>query len=252
MTEGAQMQPSDASPVIFLPGLLCDGLVWTSQLDALGDHAICSVAEYGTLDSLPAMAEAVLEWAPAQFAIVGHSMGGRVALEIYRRASERIRGLALFDTGYQALERGDAGERERAGRLGLVELARRSGTRAMGMQWVRGMVHPDRLDDAAVVGAILDKIERKAVAVFEAQQRALLARPDARDLLGEIRCPTLILCGRQDAWSPLSRHEEMQRLVPDSKLVVVEECGHMSTMERPVEVNGALQTWLTSTIDRRA
>jgi pimeloyl-ACP methyl ester carboxylesterase len=230
--------------VVLLPGLVCDSAAWTRQLTALQDRATCSVADYATLDSLPAMADLVLAQAPGELVLVGHSMGGRVALEVYRRARERVRGLALLDTGYEARPQDDAGERERVGRMELVELARRSGMRAMGRQWVRPMVHPDRLKDSALIDAILDMIERKTVAVFEAQQRALLTRPDATDLLPEIACPTLVLCGREDAWSPPARHEEMARRIPKSRLVVVERCGHMSTMERPDEVNAALAAWL--------
>ena len=173
-------------------------------------------------------------------------MGGRVALEVYRRARERVRGLGLFDTGYQAREQGPVGEREREQRMALVELARTRGIRAMGAQWVRGMVHPDRLNDAVLMDQILDMIERKSVAIFDAQQRALLARPDAGQLLREIHCPTLILCGREDAWSPLSRHQEMARKVGRAELAVIEQCGHMSTMERPDHLSAALARWLKS------
>jgi pimeloyl-ACP methyl ester carboxylesterase len=152
--------------------------VWQAQIAALADRADCSVADYGSLDSLAGMAQSVLEHAPAEFAVVGHSMGGRVALEVLRRAGECVRGLALLDTGYQARDSGDAGERERRERMELVDFARRSGMRAMGARWVRGMIHPDRLDDASLMDAILDMIEWKNVTVFEAQQRALLARPE--------------------------------------------------------------------------
>jgi pimeloyl-ACP methyl ester carboxylesterase len=234
--------------VVFLPGLLCDRAVWGSQLEALAGLAVCSVADYGVLDSLPAMAEAVLERAPSQFVVAGHSMGGRVALEVCRRASGRIRGLALLDTGYQPRPQGAAGEQERSERMELVEFARRSGMRAMGKRWVRPMVHPDRLGDTPLVDAVLDMVERKSADVFEAQQRALLARPDATRLLPGISCPTLVLCGRDDAWSPVTRHEEMARHIPGSEFVVVERCGHMSTMERPDEVSDALVRWLASSV----
>jgi pimeloyl-ACP methyl ester carboxylesterase len=232
--------------IVLLPGLACDRAAWAAQVAALQDRAACIVADYGVLDSLPAMADAVLAQVAGELAIAGHSMGGRVALEIYRRAPNRVRGLALLDTGYEARPQDDAGERERAGRMELVELARLRGMRAMAQQWVRPMVHPDRLRDSALMDTILDMFERKTVDVFEAQQRALLARPDATQLLSEIACPTLVLCGREDAWSPPARHEEMARRIAKSRLVVVERCGHMCTMERPDEVSAALGAWLTT------
>jgi pimeloyl-ACP methyl ester carboxylesterase len=232
--------------VVFLPGLACDRAAWASQIAVLEGRTTSSVAEYGALDSLPAMADAVLASAPPTFAVAGHSMGGRVALEIYRRARERVRGLALLDTGYEARPQDESGHREGAGRMALVDLARLRGMRAMGRQWVQPMVHPDRLGDTALIEAILDMMERSNPDAFEAQQRALLARPDATALLSEIACPTLVLCGREDGWSPPSRHEDMAQRIRGSELAIVERCGHMSTMERPQEVAASLQRWLAS------
>jgi pimeloyl-ACP methyl ester carboxylesterase len=114
---------------------------------------------------------------------------------------------------------------------------------AGGRRWARGMVHPARLD-TPVFEDILAMIERKTPEVFEAQIRALLDRPDARPVLQALRCRALLLCGRQDTWSPLERHEEMQGLVAGAELVVVEDAGHMTTMEQPQAVNQALLRWL--------
>jgi pimeloyl-ACP methyl ester carboxylesterase len=142
------------------------------------------------------------------------------------------------------LAAGEAGEREVAGRMALVEKARRQGMRAMGWEWLQGMVYPSRLSDAILVNAILDMIERKNADLFAAQTHALIHRPDATPLLGKIRCPTLCLCGQEDLWSPPRRHEEMGNLLERSSLTVVPYCGHMSTMERPAAVSAALRDWL--------
>ena len=115
--------------------------------------------------------------------------------------------------------------------------------RNMGQVWAHGMVHPSRVD-SPLFEQILDMIERKTPDVFEAQIEALLARPDARDTLKSITCPTLLLCGRQDAWSPLSRHEQMHTLLPGSRLAVIEEAGHFAMMEQPEAVSRALQDWM--------
>jgi pimeloyl-ACP methyl ester carboxylesterase len=102
----------------------------------------------------------------------------------------------------------------------------------------------DRLADKALMNAILDMIERKSADIFAAQINALLGRPDATDLLPQITCPTLLLCGREDSWSPLARHEQMVELMPRATLKVIADCGHMSTMERPAAVAEAVQSWL--------
>lgn len=230
--------------LLLLPGLLCDETVWTAQCADLGGIADCRVPVYRTLASIEAMAEQVLATAPSDtFAMAGHSMGGRVALEVIRRAPERVLRLALLDTGFQALAAGDAGAKERAGRYQLLERARAEGMRAMGEQWARAMVRPERIDDP-VFEAILQMIARNTPEMFESQIRALLARPDATALLPLIGCPVLLLCGRDDLWSPLARHEEMQSAISGSRLEVIEMSGHMTTMEQPAEVSRALAGWL--------
>jgi pimeloyl-ACP methyl ester carboxylesterase len=231
------------TPLILVPGLMCDRAVW-EKVAGLSDIAECRVVEHGERNSITAMAYAVLEQAPERFALAGHSMGGRVALEVYRQAPRRVVALALLDTGYQARAPGAAGEQEREERYGLLELAKMGGMRAMGAQWVQRMVHPARLSDEALIEAILAMIERHTPAVFEAQIMALLDRPDASGLLQDIACPTLVLCGREDGWSPLARHITMAHTIPSAELAVIEHCGHMSTMERPEAVASALRRWL--------
>lgn len=231
--------------VLFLPGLLCDRAVWEAQISALSGRYDCLVADYGAADSLAAMAQRVLAMAPERFVLAGHSMGGRVALEVMRSAPERVTRLSLLDTGYQGRPVGQAGEAEAARRHHLLDIAHSSGMRAMGREWVQGMVSPERLGDAALIECILEMIERKTPAIFAAQIRALLSRPCAESVLRATRCPTLILCGRLDAWSPLARHEEMARIVQGSRLMVIEGSGHMVTLERPQQVNEALRSWLS-------
>jgi pimeloyl-ACP methyl ester carboxylesterase len=234
------------TPLVLVPGLMCDDVVWAHQTQALADVADVQIATNGARDSLITMAEAIIAQAAPRFAIAGHSMGGRVALEVIRRVPDRVIALGLLDTGHQPLSAGEAGEREVAGRMALVEKARRQGMRAMGWEWLQGMVYPSRLSDAILVNAILDMIDRKTPDLFAAQTHALIHRPDATPLLGKIRCPTLCLCGQEDLWSPPRRHEEMASMIARSSLTVVPYCGHMSTMEQPAAVSAALRDWLVA------
>ena len=137
--------------LILLPGLMSDAQVWAEQASALSGLTHCEVPDYGLCDSLAGMAQQVLAGtSAATFALAGHSMGGRVALEVMRQAPERVQRLALLDTGIHPLAPGEAGDKERAGRLALVELAQQQGMRVMGAQWVRAMVHPDVLRIAGI------------------------------------------------------------------------------------------------------
>ncbi|MDH5539384.1 MAG: alpha/beta hydrolase, partial [Rhizobacter sp.] len=141
------------------------------------------------------------------------------------------------------LPAGDAGGAERAGRLALLAVARSEGMRAMARRWATQMVHPDRID-TPLFDAVLDMLARSSPDIFEAQITALLNRPDAEPLLAAVGCPTLLLCGREDSWSPPSRHQFMRDAIAGSSLIVLERCGHMSTMEQPESVSLALSDWL--------
>lgn len=230
--------------LVLLPGLMCDAAVWAAQVEALSATHDCIVPHYGTLDSLAGMAAQVLREAPpGPLAVAGHSMGGRIAFEMWAQAPQRIERLALLDTSCHPLPEGEDGERERAGRYALLEIARRQGLRPMAREWARGMVHADHLG-TPLFDAVLDMFERSSVAAFAAQIEALLARRDATALLATISVPTLLLCGRDDSWSPPARHEFMHERIAGSTLAVIERCGHMSTMESPAAVNAALRDWL--------
>lgn len=230
--------------LVLLPGLMCDRAVWAAQVEALSATHECIVPHYGTLDSLAAMAAQVLREAPpGPLAVAGHSMGGRIAFEMWAQAPQRIERLALLDTSYHPLPEGEDGERERAGRYALLEIARTQGLRTMAREWARGMVHADHLG-TPLFEAVLDMFERSSVAAFAAQIEALLARRDATALLATITVPTLVLCGQDDAWSPPSRHAFMHERIAGSTLAVIERCGHMSTMESPAAVTDALRDWL--------
>jgi pimeloyl-ACP methyl ester carboxylesterase len=232
--------------LLLFPGLLCDRAVWQPQIDALSSRFDCIVPNYASLTSLTAMAEHVLATAPSEtFAMAGHSMGGRVAFEVMRLAPQRVERVALLDTSYPSLPEGNEGELERSRRMALLQIARSQGMRVMGEAWASGMVHPTRLN-TPLFDSILDMIERNTPDMFAAQIHALLTRPDATPVLAEIRCPTLVLCGRDDVWSPLERHEEMHAAIAGSSLVVIEQCGHMSTMERADVVSQAFADWLGS------
>lgn len=230
--------------LLLLPGLLCDDAVWSGVIARLGGGARCAVPAYAGERTLEAMALRVLAGAPPRFALAGHSMGARVALEAVRLAPERIERLALLDTGHRARPEGPAGESERTKRFALLALARDQGMRAMGREWIRAMIHPTRLADSELTGAIVAMVERRTPGEFAAQIEALLARPDRTATLRAVGVPTLVGCGRDDAWSPLDQHREITALVPGARLVAFDDCGHMAPMERPDAVAGALADWL--------
>jgi pimeloyl-ACP methyl ester carboxylesterase len=235
-----------SSPVLILiPGLMCDQGIWEAQCEALRQWGVSfRIVGHCTLDSLTEMAKRILALEPGPLTVVGHSMGGRVALEMARLAGPRLHGLALLDTGFRPLAAGEIGAREVKGRMRLLEQAGSVGIRAMAATWVQGMVHPDRLQDRALIETILDMFERHSLAQFSAQIKALIQRPDASDVLPAIGCPTLLLCGEQDQWSNPAQHYEMAQSIPGSHFTCVPHCGHMTPLEQPAALNAALRSWL--------
>lgn len=230
--------------LILLPGLLCDEAVWMPILEHLNISDHYTIAEYGELNDLTAMASHVLNQVEGDELIVfGHSMGGRIAMEIMRQAPQRVSRLGLFDTAFRSAASGEKGDQEKQKRMELLTIAKRDGMRAMAQQWALGMVHP-QFHHTAIFDSILDMIKRKNPTIFAAQIHALLNRPDAQSVLSQVDCPTLILCGENDLWSPVSVHQEMQSLIKKATLSVIPNCAHMSTMEQPKDVAKAITNWL--------
>lgn len=218
---------------------MCDEAVWTHQQANLSALAEINIPKLRGFDSLTEMAKSVLEQAPEQFAVAGHSMGGRVALEVFNLAPDRVCKLALLDSGTHPLAEG-----ERRTRQAYIDLARANGIDAVADEWIIAMVHPNRNDDSDLLNAIRTMIKRTSVEDFIKQIQALLNRPDASGYLSEIQCETLLLVGSDDGWSPVEQHEIMRNEIANSNLVVIEDAGHMSTMEKPEAVTNALRHWL--------
>jgi len=230
---------TDRTPLVLLPGLLCDQALWQRQIEGLADLADPSVADLTQDASLPAMAARVLAAAPPRIALAGLSMGGYVAQEIMRRAPERVERLALLDTNARA-DRPD----QTARRRDLIALARRGRFKGVTKRLLPYLIHPDRLDDAPLTGVVMGMAERIGREAFLRQEEAIMGRLDGLEDLRRIVCPTLILCGAQDVLTPPKVHREMADRIPHARFVVIENCGHLSTLERPDEVTAALRDWL--------
>jgi pimeloyl-ACP methyl ester carboxylesterase len=168
-------------------------------------------------------------------------MGGYCALEVIRQAPNRVRRLALLDTG----ARPDTAEQS-SRRRGLIELAEKGEFKGVTPRLLPLLLNPEHLKDKALTGRVIAMAHRVGMAAFIRQQKAIMGRIDSRPFLPKIACPALVLCGRQDQLTPLALHEEMHALIPGSVLEIVDKSGHLSTMERPRDVSAALRIWLTS------
>ncbi|CAO3445893.1 alpha/beta fold hydrolase [Azospirillum largimobile] len=232
-------RPSGRPALILLPGMPLDAALWDHQVRHLADVADPQVVELAECGSIAAMADKVLATAPDRFAVAGLSMGGYVALEILRRSPERVDRLALLDTNARA----DTAEAT-ATRREAVALARQGRYGQVIRAALPRLIHPGRMADDAFVRSVLDQMERVGVDAYAREQEAIINRPDSRPGLAAIRCPTLVVCGRQDALTPPALHEEMADAIPGARLVLVEDCGHLSAMEQPQAVTALMRDWL--------
>lgn len=228
--------------LLLLPGLTCDERLWQHQVAEFGAERTITSFALLPEDSMEALAhKALARMPPGRFALAGLSMGGYLALEIVRQAPERVAGLALLDTS----ARNDTEEaRSNRRRLMAQASAGPSGYAEAVSQLLPKLLHPDHLGDSALVNLVADMAAGVGADGFFRQQTAIMGRADSRPLLAHIACPTLVLCGRQDQLTPLVLHEELQAGIPGAHLVVVDQCGHMSTLEQPAQVNRALAQWL--------
>lgn len=227
-------------PLVLIPGLLCDERLWQHQAEGLAGLAEPIVVPDVTRhDSVGGMAGAVLEAAPERFALAGLSMGGYVALEVLRRAPDRVRALALLDTS----ARPDTPEQTET-RLALIRLARDGRFDEAWRALLPRIVHPDRVEDPEMITAVEGMAYSVGPGAFERQELAIIGRPDSRGDLASVSCPTLVLCGREDGLTPPHLHEELADGIPGARLRIIDRCGHLSTLERPEETTSALREWL--------
>lgn len=222
--------------VVLIPGLLCDETVWRPVLERLPN---AQVADLSTQDNLTQMAQDCLRRYPGDLHVAGHSMGARVAMEMARSAPDRVKRLALLDTGIHPLK-----PDEPAKRAEIVAFAHEHGMEALAKRWLPGMVYKRNWSNSKLMQTLTDMVLSKTPDLHERQITALVNRPDASAYLSQITCPTLLVVGQHDQWSPISQHEDMLELLPDARLVVIENAGHFAPLEQPDMVADALVPFL--------
>jgi len=232
---------SDALATVLIPGLNCSARLYADQIPALWRFGAVQVADHTRDDSIAAIARRVLAEAPPRFALAGLSMGGYLAFEIMRQASERVAKLALLNTG----ARPETPE-QTAQRRPRIELATSGRFAEVTNEHFPLLVHRDRHDDAALKNLVRKMNEETGPEAFLRQQRAIMGRADSRPGLGAIKCPTLVLVGDGDVLTPPDLAREMAAAIPGSRLAIVADCGHLSTIEQPAAVTKTLLEWMSS------
>lgn len=226
-------------PLVLLPGMMCDARLFGPQIAELSSEMPVMVAPVSQGERIEEIASNLLGALPARFALAGLSMGGIVAMEILRRAPDRVSRLALMDTNPLAETPVVAANREpqivkvRSGRL---------------IEVMRDEMKPNYLapgpQRADVLALVMDMAEVLGPEVFIRQSRALQRRRDQQVTLRKCRVPTLVMCGAHDALCPVKRHSFMAELIPGAELRVIEGAGHLPTLETPEEATAAIRDWM--------
>jgi len=226
-------------PLALLPGMMCDDRLFAPQLAGLGQDRQIIIPDYGMADSMDALAADILADLPPRFALGGVSMGGILAMEIMRQAPARVSHLALIDTNPFA-ERDEVRRR----RGPQIEAVREGQLETIMRDEMKPAYFTHLADSRALRDLCLDMALSVGPQAFIRQSLALRDRPDYSQTLRQVTCPTLILCGRHDTLCPVSRHEAMLDMIPHARLCIVEDAGHLPTIEKPDEVTQALHDLL--------
>ena len=230
----------DPLPTVLIPGLTCSARLYAEQIPALWRFGPVTVADHTRDDSMAAIARRILAAAPPRFALAGLSMGGYIAFEIMRQSPDRVAKLALLDTGARA-EAPEQTERRKV----VIALAKSGRYAEVSDIAFPLYVHRNRHDDTALKETVRMMAAETGVEAFLRQQQAIISRPDSRPGLGAIKCPTLVLVGDGDEATPPELAREIAGAIGGARLVVVAECGHLSSLEQPDKVTAALAEWMT-------
>jgi pimeloyl-ACP methyl ester carboxylesterase len=225
--------------LVFACAHLTDERLYAAQVAALEADYNCAVFAFRDHDSLGEMAEELLAKTPERFTLIGLSLGGYLAFEIIRRQLQRIERLILMDTTAAA----DPPAR-RAGRLADIAKVREGGIEALIPELPARWLHPGHIQRIELTSLIADMARSIGARGQFNQVTAMLSRPDSHADLERVRVPTLLVCGREDPVTPVPHHEAMAARVPGARLEIIDNCGHLSTIEQPEIVTRLLKNWL--------
>ncbi len=228
-----------AEPLVLIPGIMCDARLYGAQIAAFSNEICVTIAPVTQGERIEEIASNLLDQLPKRFAMAGLGFGAMVAMEILRRAPDRVSRIALISTNAQADTPQTAAAREalivgaRSGRLDEV---------------MRTQLKPDYLAPGAhratVLTAVSSMAQTLGAEVFVRQSRAMQRRRDQQSTLRKCKVPTLVLCGAHDVLTPVRHHSFIAELIEYAKLVVIEEAGHLPPLEQPEQTTEALRAWM--------
>ncbi|MBT6893915.1 MAG: alpha/beta hydrolase [Rhodobacterales bacterium] len=225
--------------LVMIPGMMCDGRIFSPQIDELSDSIKISIADISGHSSVEELASEVLKNSPPKFHLLGHSMGGIVAMEMCSQEPSRIEKLVLMDTNPKAEL-----EEVKAMREPQIQAAKQGKLLDVMRDEMKPNYLADTEDKERILQICMDMAMSKGPEVFIKQSKALQSRLDQQNTLCSIDFPVLLICGSSDILCPVERHELMHSIINDSELKVINNAGHMPSLEQPQETTEVLKKWL--------
>ncbi|MBR2120005.1 MAG: alpha/beta fold hydrolase [Pseudomonadota bacterium] len=226
-------------PVVLVPGLACSPRIYDPQIPSLWRQGPVFIANHARGGDMAAIARRILAEAPLRFALAGHSMGGYIIFEMFRQAPERISRLAFLNTSARP-EAPEVTEKRRV----MIQEVKQGGYRAVMDRLFANFVHPALARDEHLHRIVLDMADDVGPDAFVWQLEAITGRIDSRPTLATIKCPTLVLTSDTDNMMPPDASSEIASAIPGAKLVTIQDCGHLTQLEKPQAVTDALLDWL--------
>jgi pimeloyl-ACP methyl ester carboxylesterase len=227
------------TPLVLLPGMMCDARMFAPQIDALSAHYALHLPPLSGADTMAELAAHVLAQAPPRFALAGLSMGGIVAMNILALAPDRVMKVALMDTNPLA-----EAALVQAKRLPQIARVLDGGLDAVMRDEMKPLYLANTPQRAEILDLCMDMARALGADVFASQSRALAARPDQTATLAAFKGPALVLMGAHDLLCPRDRHDLMHALMPQSRLAIIAGAGHLPTLEQPQDTTAELRRWL--------
>ncbi len=227
------------APLLMIPGTLCDKTLFEPQIAALSDLAHCQVVNHSVSDELSAVGQRILSEVEGSFAVMGLSYGGIIAFELWRQAPQRITKMILLNTNHRL-----PSDQTRATQQRFLGMSALGEFRHITTDFLKDvMLHPKHAAMPYFREIVLKMAMNTGTDSFFKQIKAQLNRPDSTPDLPHITCPVLVITGREDKVCTPEIHQEMANLIPNATLQIIEECGHLSTLEQPEIVNQLIRKW---------
>lgn len=222
--------------LVMIPAFGCDVKLYAPQISGLAGLVRTHII-IPSKDRYATMVDEILVQAPDSFAILGTSMGGRLALEVALAAPDRVEALCIIGAGAGSVADQAAGLR-RSTRI-------RSGEKPNVIAEMAEMIaHLPGPRGALAKQAFITMATECDPDLLASQSDALALRTDLWDRLDEVECPTLCLWGEHDKFSPASDGLRIAEAVQYGSYVELPDCGHFPTLEYPEESTEAIAMWL--------